>query len=114
MHDYEYYDPKTNLEWKAGPDINMTLDEANVWVISQGDDWRMPTLDELTTLYRKGIGERNMPPELKTTGWWVWSGEKVEDMSLAWGVAFNFGNEYWDYCYNPCDSRGFAVRSRKK
>jgi len=107
-------DTKTGLEWKVGPDRDTDWNEARSWVQSlniDGGGWRMPTMDELAGLYKNGLGDRNMTPLLKTTGWWVWSGE-VEGSSDAWG--FNFRNCSWGW-YGRLYSiitRAFAVRSR--
>jgi hypothetical protein len=90
----DYYDPKTGLEWLAGKDEDTTWDEAKQWVDSLGNDWRMPTLKELRTLYKKGLGTRNIPTELKTTGWWVWSGE-IKGSSPAWTFFFFYGKFSW-------------------
>ena len=71
-------DTKTGLEWKAGPDKDTDWNEARSWVQNlnlDGGGWRMPTTDELKTLYKKGAGFQNMTPLLKTTGFYVWSGE---------------------------------------
>ncbi len=107
-------DTKTGLEWKAGPDKNTNWDQARSWVQSlnlDGGGWRMPTMDELENLYKKGAGERNMTPLLKTTGWWVWSGE-TKGSSGAWSFGFDFGYRRWpDRDYSRY-GRGFAVRSR--
>lgn len=103
-------DPATGLEWIAGPDRDTTWDEARTWVKSlPGGGWHMPTLNELKTLYREGVGTRNMPPALKTTGWYVWSGETKEPTTASyfffeWGIDGSiikkFSTEY----------RAFAVR----
>ena len=108
------YDEKTNLEWIVGPDKDTTWDEAKAWVESlsvEGGGWRMPTGKELKALYKKGAGSRNMTPLLKTTGWWVWSGE-TKGSSLARAFSFINGYKAWgnrDYSWN---GRGLAVRSR--
>ena len=110
------YDEKTNLEWMVGPDKNTSWDEAKTWVESlsvEGGGWRMPTREELKTLYQEGAGSRNMTPLLKTTGWWAWSGE-TKDSDSAWAFFFRFGNEPWSLRDNSGTAfRGFAVRSRK-
>jgi curved DNA-binding protein CbpA len=114
------YDKKTGLEWFAGPDRNTDWYEAKEWVESlnvAGGGWRMPTKEELKTLYQKGAGTRNMTPLLKTTGWRVWSGE-TRDLSSAW--AFNFSGGFYGGGWglrgssNNYDGRGFAVRSRRQ
>lgn len=111
------YDEKTGLEWVTGPDRNTTWNEAKRWVESlnvAGGGWRMPTRAELKSLYKKGAGSRNMTPLLKTTGWWVWSGE-TRYSSSAWGFFFNSGYEGWYYRgYSDYLLRGFAVRSRRE
>jgi hypothetical protein len=108
-------DAKTGLEWKAGPDKNTNWHEAMAWTKKlnlDGGGWRMPTLDELEGLYKKGAGSLNMTPLLKTTGWQVWS-DKLKDSSFAWGFYFVSGGKGWDGQTFPHDFRAFAVRSRK-
>jgi hypothetical protein len=108
-------DPKTGLEWVAGPDRDMSWDEAKSWVQGlniDGGGWRMPTLEELETLYTSGAGTRNMTRLLKTTGWKVYSG-KTRDSSSAWHFYFWDGRKYWGSRYDPgAGPRAFAVRSR--
>jgi len=108
-------DTHTGLEWVAGPDRNTSWNEARLWVANltlDGGRWRMPTRNELKTLYLKGIGPRNMTPLLKTTGWWVWSGES-KSASSAWHVDFRHGSELWYiHAFNQF-GRAFAVRPRE-
>lgn len=110
------YDEKANLEWIVGPDKDTTWDEAKTWVESlsvEGGGWRMPTRKELKALYKEGTGSRNMTPLLKTTGWWVWSGETKGSHS-AWAFYFRYGNEPYGLRDSSGTSyRGFAVRSRR-
>jgi len=109
------YDKNTGLEWYVGPDKNTNWNEAKRWVENltvAGGGWRMPTRKELRTLYKKGAGERNMTPLLKTTGWWVWSGE-TKGSSPAWVFAFNYGRPRpGPTKTTPTTVRGFAMRSR--
>ena len=105
-------DTKTHLEWMAGPDRDMTWNEAVSWIQSlnrDGGRWRMPTLRELKGLYRANTGPRNMTPLLKTTGWSVWSSE-AKGASFRWAFLFHFGSAICygrDYAY---EGRAFAVR----
>ena len=92
----------------------LNRDEALAWVQSlniDGGGWRMPTTDELEGLYKAGTGDRNMTPLLKTTGWYVWSGETKGSSNARF---FNFfdGNRYWYLRDDSYDIRAFAVRSR--
>jgi hypothetical protein len=109
-------DTKTGLEWCVAPDKDMTWGEAKSWVENlsiDGGGWRMPAIEELRTLYISGIGTRNMTPLLKTSGWWVWSGERNGSLTAAWNFSFSGGNEHWIPQSNCRLGRGIAVRSRK-
>lgn len=111
------YDESTGLEWIAGPDKDTHWDKAKAWTESlavNGGGWRMPTSKELKSLFRKGKGTRNMTPLLKTTGWWVWSRARKHS-STAWFFNFGYGGvDNWYDRKGSGNSRGFAVRSRKK
>ena len=107
-------DTNTGLEWKVGPDKDTTWNEAKSWVQSldlDGGGWRMPTVDELKGLYKKGKGSRNLTPLLKTTGWWVWSVETKGPL-LAKFFDFTYGINSWYTSYFSNPIRAFAVRSR--
>ena len=107
-------DTNTGLEWKAGPNKDTDWNEARSWVQSLGGGWRMPTMDELLGLYKKGMGSHNITPLLKATSdeyLWVWSGE-TKGSSAARGFYFNYGNRYWNTRDNSYNLRAFAVRSR--
>ena len=114
-------DTKTGLEWLVG-DSHVGWDKAHLWVASlptmTGGRWRMPTVDELATLYRKGAGHRNLTPLLKGVSKHcsVWSIEIVEHHIYSRPArTFHFGCGYdtlrgcndWQY------GQAFAVRSRR-
>ncbi|KKK57605.1 hypothetical protein LCGC14_3052810, partial [marine sediment metagenome] len=101
---------KPGFEWVAGPDRDTTWDEARSWVQSltvDGGGWRMPTMEELKTLYQQGA----MTVLSNTTGSWVWSGETKE--SLAWLFSFSYGLDKWTNRGYAERNRGFAVRPGK-
>jgi len=107
-------DFKSGLDWVVGPDRDTNYMEAEQWVVTNkvaGGGWRMPTRQELGTLYQKGIGERNMNPAFKTTGWVVWA--EARDSSSAWRFNFYDGGEYWYDRSNSDRNRVFGVRSRQ-
>ena len=109
------HDAKTGLDWLAGPDRDTTWTDAKAWVKGLGGcggEWRMPSRIELEGLYRRGRGERNMTPLLKTTGWCVWSGES-RDSASAWNFYYRGGHEVWHSLSYSVPKRAFAVRSRK-
>ena len=106
-------DTKTGLEWKVGPDKDTDWYEAKSWVQSltlDGGGWRMPTMDELEGLYRKGAGNRNMTPLLKTSGYFVWSGKTEDSHGGVWLFEFYSGNRDWLY---PNSGRFFSHRDRR-
>jgi hypothetical protein len=108
-------DTKTGFEWVAGPDKDTTWNEARAWAKQLAVDsggWRMPSKDELKTLYQMGAGTRNMTPLLKTTGWVVWPGD-TRDSSMAWLFIFSDGYGNWSILDSSHYLRGFAMRSRK-
>ncbi len=102
------YDAKTKLEWLVHPDDkDINFYEAEKWVNSRGGNWRMPTIEELSRLYQKGVGTRNIDPRFKFTGWWVWSGELATGYVAPCARYFNFyhGND-------NCLDRGYDYGAR--
>ena len=110
-------DTKTGLEWIVGPDYEMSWFDARIWVrrlAVDGGDWRLPTTEELKSIYIKGEGTHNMTPLLKMTGKWVWANRN--DPWQAWD--FTVGRTAETHYIDPWDSlsslsRAFGVRSRK-
>ena len=107
-------DKQTGLEWFVGPDRDTTWDEAKAWVQRlsvDGGGWRMPAVDELHTIYKYGLGEFNMSPLFKTSGWFIWSGEQYHG-----NIVYLFNYKYGRSIRNPHSSerfhRVFAVRSQ--
>ena len=113
-------DTKTNLEWLVKDEKDITWDEANELVDSLGDNWRLPTLKELKSLYdtsKKG----NIDPIFNLSDlifsieyFWVWSGELYNSDSLcAWVFYFDDGYEDWnDRDDGSGVDRVLAVRER--
>ncbi|MBC8433767.1 MAG: DUF1566 domain-containing protein [Desulfobacterales bacterium] len=101
---------KPGFEWVAGPDRDTTWDEARSWVQSltvDGGGWRMPTMEELKTLYQKG----DIIVLANATGSWVWSSETKG--SLARLFSFRYGIDKWTNRGYAEKNRGFAVRPGK-
>ncbi|MFH0730531.1 MAG: hypothetical protein V2B19_29825 [Pseudomonadota bacterium] len=118
------YDAQTDLDWLVGANRDTTFDQAQKWVASlgttAGGGWGMPSQDELALLYQQGVGERNIDPLFKTTGWWVWAGwwawtgEFDPTSSWRFGFSFSSGQENWNSREYLRDGRVFAVRSHLK
>ena len=115
-------DTKTGLEWIVGADKSTNWNEAKQYVENlavSGGGWRMPTIEELKTLYEPARGSRNMTPLLKTTGWYVWSGETKENFDLegtllARPLKFHYGGSSWSPCSHFYPFRAFAVRNQRR
>jgi ankyrin repeat protein/uncharacterized protein DUF1566 len=124
------YDTRTGFEWYAGPDKNTNWKKAKSWVENldaAGGGWRMPTCDELRTLFRKGAGSkdisplsRNITPLFKARGQFIWSAQIGEIKGSIWSrwdaeyFNFNFdGFNDSDLFWFSSDFRSFAVRTRQ-
>ncbi len=95
-------DTRTGLEWVAGPDMDTSYYRAVEWVRNltiAGGRWRMPTSEELRTLYRTTGKLSSITPLLITRGVHVWPHQDNEDLSL-----------YLFRYMDPYGTRGFAVR----
>lgn len=104
-------DGRTGLQWVVGPDRDMDFGQAVAWVAAwpaAGGGWRMPTREELRSLYHPGSGQRNLAPAFQTTGWWVWA--EPRDAQSAWSFSYNHGCATWDTRINSCYGRAFGVR----
>lgn len=105
-------DQKTGLEWLTGYGWQMTWDKTKPWIenlsLILGGGWRMPTIDELKSLYEEGSGPRNITSLLTTTSWYIWSGEgKSPERALAFNI--RYGREE----SKPYTAQVFAVRKGK-
>ncbi|MFC1888932.1 hypothetical protein ACFL4G_04165 [Thermodesulfobacteriota bacterium] len=108
------FDAKTGLEWRVGPEEDTTYLGAKHWIKLLNEEdrgWRLPTAKELAGLYKKGLGERNMPAKYKTTGWHVWTDELKGSIQAG---SFNFlkGKKTWRTRKIGHNCRVFAVRAR--
>lgn len=106
-------DTETGLEWKLGPDRDVSWDEAKLMISKfklDGPGWRMPKEDELKRLYLKGVKPRNMGLLLKADGWPVWSVEN-KGPEARYFHFIKSGESYWYDRYAPYDMRAVAVRS---
>lgn len=100
----------TGLQWRLGPDSDTNWNEANSWINDLGGRWRMPSLSELSGLYRAGITALSWGV-FSNSGVWVWS-NKTKGSSSAWGLLFLEGNEDYNLRSSGTYKRVFAVRSR--
>jgi len=120
------YDSRTGLEWFAGPDESTNWKKARAWVDhldavdAAGGGWRMPTGNELQTLFKKGAGENNMSPLFKSRGWYIWSGETGKVKGSIWSrweaVHFDFNFDGYissELRWFSSLFRGFAVRKSR-
>ena len=91
-----YLDTKTGLMWQGETQEEMTWDDAMEYAedLSEGgyDDWRLPTIEELTTLidYTQTLPATNIP-NIRSSYYWS-STTSASSTSNAWGVYFYYGN----------------------
>jgi hypothetical protein len=68
-------DSATGLQWYLGPNRNAPWDMFNGWAKNLplgGGGWRVPTVQELGTIVKKGSGPMNIDPIFKIPGEWKW------------------------------------------
>jgi hypothetical protein len=108
------YDKNTGFEWFAGPDYEMGWYRASAWVkgldVGNGG-WRLPTRMELKSLYKKGLGDRNLTSLLDTPGIWFWS-RNAKSKGVYWYYNFKMGNEYY-YRTSIAHSNSWILAVRK-
>lgn len=99
------------LQWRVGPDRDMTFDEACDWVcnLSMGTEWRCPTRDELQALCQSGVSIDNWG-RFQNGGYRIWTGE-VRNSSTAWYIDFNWQVDCFEDRSVSEDFRAFAVRN---
>jgi hypothetical protein len=120
-------DTRTGLQWTAadnGADINWK--DAGSWCISKKLRWRLPTLQELLSIYVPATGSNGVAcgqaschtyVEFKLTGSWFWSATPVgkdayDGIELAWGVQLINGAKTQSVMALSEGSRALCVRNR--
>lgn len=107
-------DTKNGLEWFIGPDEDINHYQVEKWAKGlnvNGGGWRLPTRIELWGIYQEGQGGRNIDPVFKMTDWWVWTGELMDNSSVAYAFDFRYGRESCRHRSCAYHGRGFSVRS---
>lgn len=123
-------DKKENLEWMVGVDHDTSHYNTKKWLAKLNDeqgDWRLPTLDELQTLYEDGLRGAIFEERLKLTGRKVWSNnnrywrsgshrnEAVKCFDFETGKSTEVRVDDWWNGPDPIwGIRAFAVRSMKE
>jgi len=95
------YDQATQLYWKqAGSPYPMNWQEAGTYVSQLNQkqfggkhDWRLPTVDELTSLLTEGL-DVCIPPVFEPTQQWLWSCDR-RSYTTAWYVSAELGFVHW-------------------
>ena len=108
-------DSVTGLDWYINPNPHNTWTQAKAWAENltvAGGGWRLPTLNELKTLYQKGASAVHMDPLFQLPGAYVWSGD-LKDASFAWGFAFYSGLEGFHAVNYGFGRVALAVRSHR-
>ncbi len=107
-------DKSTKLEWYMGPDYDTTFFEADRWAERldiDGGGWKLPSKEQLKTLYQKGQGDKNLTRLLDTSGWWFWGSDK-KSLNRAWNFDFKYGEGKYVNVSFSYQYRAFAVRDK--
>ena len=96
------YDQRTNLEWAVGSSGNVTWEQAQYWAQNLSLDsggWRLPTIDELKTLYEQGANNRNISKLLCTKGIYAYSAQHSPNSwkgaRTVWVFMFEGNKVHW-------------------
>ena len=92
-----YFDEKTGLEWSLESSGPMTWKDAIEFCANLGGIWRLPSIEELSTLvdYSK-FNPATKLQDIKPSDYWS-STTNANDTDFAWGVDFYYGYSYGDY-----------------
>jgi len=91
ISDNEILDHQTGLVWRRDYKVGLTWEEALDYAKSLGDDWHLPTIEDLETLvnYKRSNPASDFPG-MPTVGFWS-SSSNVDYPVLAWYVNFYSG-----------------------
>lgn len=101
-------DNGSDISWPAAKDYCEQLDIAGF------TDWRMPTQEELATLYRLEMAESSeyyILHNIHITGCCQWARD-VQGPKVA-SFDFEYGNRDWGYPMSTGEARVVAVRDMK-
>jgi len=86
-------DPKTDLEWQNVDSVRMPWNAATIHAESLGDDWRLPTIEELESLLDRSRHDPSIREEVpfRDSAYYWSSTIGVYNTSDAWLVYFNRG-----------------------
>ncbi len=104
-------DAKTGLQWLPGPDRDVNYEDAVGWVADSetaGGGWRMPTREELNTLFLPAEGLRNLDASFTVTAWCVWAEPK--NSITSYFFHFRYGKGLFAYLTLSEGYRVFGVR----
>jgi hypothetical protein len=108
-------DTQTNLEWIVGEKIGyLPLKDWVQHLSAEGGKWRIPTEEELRTLYKKGAGPNNLSPIFNTNDSKIWADTVVilDPGQVKWYYDLRKDKMYPQYgmTFRSDKVMGFAVR----
>ncbi|MFZ2955348.1 MAG: DUF1566 domain-containing protein [Candidatus Ozemobacteraceae bacterium] len=115
-------DHKTGLQWKEGPDLDITWQETQTWIKNLGNGWRTPTREDLKGIFIAKTNRQSKdtwsdmrplhldPAFLQDKGC-VWA--EWKNPTYAWTFSFReLGPDFCDNLFNArFNYRAYAVRS---
>jgi len=98
-------DHATGLIWhQSGSGKYMKWSKAKKWLKDLNNmgyagyhDWRLPTVEEASSLLEPNKKNRNLyiDPVFSNNQGYIWTGDKIDSMEAAWRVSFEDGHVYW-------------------
>ena len=110
-------DGETGLMWPQqdnGADIGWPAakEYCEKYSLAGYSDWRMPTQDELASLYQLEAAEVSdyyIIPEIQITACCLWAGDTKQARVASFD--FEYGNKDWGYPLSTVDARVLPVRT---
>ncbi len=102
------------FKWFSFGDTGMSWVNAELFADTltlDNGEWRLPTLEELSTLKHDGSSMYNISSLFGTNGWFLWSSEQDGELSF-WGLDLHDGAGYESRHFENLymDSRVFVVK----
>jgi hypothetical protein len=123
-----WQDPATRLRWaRTDNGQEITWAGAKAYCAHMGDDWRLPTIDELDNLHGAATRTKQnaacgdtvcqAPPQIGLSAPWHWSStpvtkEQARDFDeLAWGLTLVNGHRTMNLRFFAYGARALCVRN---
>jgi hypothetical protein len=112
-------DPATGLTWaKKDNGDNLLWQQAADYCrnlqLAGHTDWRLPTIDELQSIYDPNAGRDHVKGNLQLSAWWEWSSSQGKTSGEEWDFTFNDGNRVSTRRDAVVNGRALCVRRSRE